>query len=73
MKYQRPKLYPIDKAFPAYAACVSGNEATRTTSCLTGVSAENSACVQGVHPEFSCVSGTLPGTDCISGSANSEW
>ena len=73
MKYQKPKLHPMDKSFSAYAACVSGDQAARPSSCLTGVSAAKSACSQGVHPEFNCTSGTLPGKDCVSGAGDSEW
>jgi hypothetical protein len=73
MKYQRPELHPMDESFPAYGACVSGDQASQSISCLSGVSATQSACNQGVHPEFSCTSGTLPGNDCASGSADSEW
>jgi hypothetical protein len=73
MKYKEPKLYPMHKTFTAYAVCASGNEAAKPSSCLTGVSAANSACSQGVHPGLSCNSGTLPGNDCVSGSGDSEW
>ncbi len=73
MKYQAPSLYPVDQAFPAYCACVSGEQAERPSSCLTGVSAAHSDCTQGVHPEYSCISGTLPGGDCVSGSGDSKW
>ena len=74
MKYQQPKLRPLDESFPAYAACMSGNEASSApASCITGVNAENSVCKQGVHPDNSCVSGTLPATSCFSGSGDNEW
>ena len=73
MKYQRPVLHPMDESFPAYGACVSGDQAAQPSSCLSGVSAARAACTQGVHPEFNCTSGTLPGNDCASGSGDSEW
>lgn len=73
MKYQEPKIHLMNKSFSAYAVCVSGEQAEAVTSCLTGVSAVNSACAQGVHPGLSCNSGTLPGNDCASGAGDSEW
>ncbi len=73
MKYQAPKLHPMDESFPAYGACVSGENAARPSSCLAGVGAARSACTQGVHPEFSCTSGTLPGENCAAGTGDSEW
>lgn len=73
MKYQRPALHSMNEAFPAYAACVAGDQASRAISCLAGVSAARSSCAQGVLPDFNCSTGTLPGTDCTSGSGDSEW
>jgi hypothetical protein len=73
MKYQEPKLHPMNESFSAYAACVSGNKAAAPASCLTGVSAAKTDCSQGVHPGRGCTSGTLPEKDCASGAGNSEW
>lgn len=66
-------MRPLNEAFPVFAACVSGDQAQRPITCLTGVSALDSACTNGVHPEFGCKTGTLPGTDCISGVGHGEW
>ncbi len=73
MKYQEPKIYSMNESFSAYAVCVSGGKATHPSSCLSGVSAANSSCSQGVHPALSCKSGTLPGNVCASGTGDSEW
>jgi len=73
MKYQEPKIHPMNESFSAYAGCFSGNLATTPSSCLTGVSATKTACSQGVHPGRGCTSGTLPGDDCASGAGDSEW
>jgi len=73
MKYHEPKLHFMNKSSIAYAVCVSGNQATIPSSCLTGVSASQSACSEGVHPGHNCSSGTLPGNECVSGAGDSEW
>ncbi|MBU8902545.1 MAG: hypothetical protein KOO69_07380 [Victivallales bacterium] len=73
MKYQKPKLYPMNKFFFAYAVCVAGEQAAQSSGCLTGVSAGKSACSQGVHPGRGCTSGTLPGNDCATGAGDGEW
>jgi hypothetical protein len=72
MKYQRPALFPMDKLSLVAGACVSGENATKTSGCLTGVSVTGSACTEGVHPEHGCRSGTLPANECASGYGDSE-
>jgi hypothetical protein len=73
MKYQRPKLHPIDGFTPAFNACASGDMPKLSPSCLTGVNASRSACSQGIHPDYGCKAGTLPTEFCKTGSGDSEW
>lgn len=72
MKYNPPEIYFWDME-KAVGACVSGEQAVPSSTCLTGVSAKGLACTQGIHPQHSCTSGTLPEDKCVSGSGNEEW